>query len=309
MMSRKKRQRKSYRVANQLSENEFRDRFVEHAASPKGPEYLAGSEWCTEVDLFFDTSQSSPNKSTQLPDYRADAIEVDREDRLHLWEAKKLHKRDLLTGKVLGQLIFYDWLATTTSPDPLIRRMRDKGLSEESAQALRGSATPAFTTWNILVCGGGGWELGAMFNAIYWTYANVSEEYFQSEIPINVFQFYIVNGQPRLAMIWDQSLIYGEEMDPDSYALFFQETGIDREWWEESTRELRDGEMLDWYQRPDFPEHLLYRDGASFTRSPEAIVSRRQRQEIASLVESLIEKNGNSDFWNSMRSQEGLPEK
>lgn len=107
---------------------------------------------------------SAFSKNTSLPRLRSqrghppevDLIEVDHHKRAHLWELKMWNDYDLTSGKVLGQMMMYDWLLRFhVDRFALVERVFKETKHEDGAFArLVVAAKMTFCSWNILICGG-----------------------------------------------------------------------------------------------------------------------------------------------------------
>jgi hypothetical protein len=158
-----------------------------------------------------------------MPDTYADFIELDAKGNLHLWEAKLLWADDFQKGKVIGQLLFYDWLFRTDNSKtwltlkPCIHLESDVKLRLENAE-LR------FHSWNVLVCGGQGWELAAGVNPNAWTYQTIKDDYFQSDSPpLAVYHLFHTKEGFAIRNLWQLSLKDTKHMHPDSIEAFLKE--------------------------------------------------------------------------------------
>jgi hypothetical protein len=144
--------------------------------------FLHGSQFYREVSLQYDMEEGVGGP--EMPNTSVDFIEVDSMGRLHLWEAKLLHSYELTSGRVMGQMMFYDWLFRTYKRDLLRPRLKAAGIDtsvihgfDNSHERLR------FCSWNILVCGGEGFEIAAGVNPVMWNHHVIPTDYFHDDAP------------------------------------------------------------------------------------------------------------------------------
>ena len=63
-----------------------------------------------EIPQYYSFDSPKRVKDEYMPFSITDFIELDSFGNFHLWEAKMLHSDELLKGKAIGQLLFYDFL-------------------------------------------------------------------------------------------------------------------------------------------------------------------------------------------------------
>lgn len=165
--------------------------------------FFQGSHFVREVVLQYNFNRTEKIKDEYEPYSQLDFIELDKSGNFHLWEAKILHKDSLKRGHVVGQIMFYDFLFNTFNKEIIRNILVEKGFNEKQIRS-KVDADFKFKTWNILVCGGEGWEISAGINPIMWTYPSLREMYFADKCPnLNVFHFYEVTGGFDLKNIWE----------------------------------------------------------------------------------------------------------
>lgn len=221
-------------MSNKRNEKYYQKRFLEYLEQNRPYSYLVDSEFIDELKLFYDMEKIRMEKSKVIPDYSVDFIEVDRMGCLHIWEAKMLDKEELIRGKVIGQLYFYHFLLRSYDVNKLILLLRDKGVSEEKLDLISRNGI-IIKTWNILVCGGRGWELCAGINPIMWTYNDFSIDTEGSNIPpTSVYHFYQVNKEYDLKHLFEQSIFYPEYLHSTVYErVLNEELKVSKDYWED----------------------------------------------------------------------------
>ena len=174
-----------------MTERSFQKKFIEYVR-PKNLE----SKFIQEFPLYFG-AKTKKNKATRscFPQYNVEVLQIDKNLDFHLWELKNWNsargKEDLITGKVIGQIVFYDNHFMGNNKEEILNQLSAKGVQpevlkniEEKDQAELGFN---FKTWNILVCGGEGWEIIDLKEP----YLYLSKRYFKDITPqINLYQFY-----------------------------------------------------------------------------------------------------------------------
>lgn len=210
--------------------------------------YLGGSTFFEEVPLYYDVMKMISQKDVFMPDYRADLVEVDSNLNFHLWEAKIIHADDLIRGKVIGQLIFYDFLVSTYGRQKIVEILLKKGLISEVADAiLEKEQKMSFDTWNVLVCGGEGWEIAAGVNPIMYSYPAIGEQYIaKSQASLNIYHFYEIPTGYDLKHIFELSIFYPHNLHPFVYERYLQHEGRSQEDWEATLSEFITDELLEW---------------------------------------------------------------
>jgi hypothetical protein len=190
----------------------------------KNHPFFKGSFMSREIPQFYSFDSPKRKKDYFMPFSVTDFIEIDADGNFHLWEAKLLHSDELIKGKAVGQLIFYDFLFSTYPETELKELLIKTGFDKEIINKFS-FENFNFKTWNILVCGGQGWEISAGVNPIMWNYPSLKESYFQENSPeLNVFHFYEVNEGYDLKNIWELSILNPRDLHPDAMCRYL---GID----------------------------------------------------------------------------------
>lgn len=139
--------------------------------------FIRGSKFFPEVP--FDYSMTKGRRKPETLGASFDFIELDVSGKLHLWELKTLHAYELTSGRVLGQLMFYDWMFRSSNRSYQNMRLRESGIELEKVDEPEDPDKGLqFKSWNILVCGGHGYEIAAGVNPIMWEHNVLSEKYF-----------------------------------------------------------------------------------------------------------------------------------
>jgi hypothetical protein len=150
-------------------------------------------------------------------------IELDKNGRLHLWEAKLLWADDFQKGKVVGQLLFYDWLFQTDEQRTWLDVKPCVDIELSIKMRLR-NADLKFHSWNVLVCGGKGWELAAGVNPHAWTYTAVKDAYLQDGSPcLAVYHLFHTRVGFAIRNLWQLSINQPHHMHVDSVIAYVEE--------------------------------------------------------------------------------------
>jgi len=156
-----------------------------------------------------------PRGVSEMPWYIADVLEIDEHGKFHLWEHKLYKSRGLYVGQVIGQLICYNFIFSTTEViDGGTQIMRDRILNSAVNQRynidhpvlrkINDTSEFKFTSWNIVACGGVGYEFAACHNNIVW-HLYSGFEYLADELPKdkNFWHFYITEDGFDLRNLWE----------------------------------------------------------------------------------------------------------
>lgn len=178
-------------------ENFFQKKFINYIRSTNPESYFIEN-----LSLLYggDASQSLGLKykkaiKSWAPEFRLDILQIDKNLDFHLWELKCWESprsfQELVTGKVIGQIIFYDD-QFTGSPKKYILKVisGERGVCQESISKIEEKTKNdigfSFSSWNILVCGGQGWEILDLRDK----YCFLKKRYLRNESPhLNVYQF------------------------------------------------------------------------------------------------------------------------
>ncbi len=181
---------------NQFIEERFR-RFPNHVFVPF-------------LELKYNIGKYYKGKEFGMPDTVPDVIEFDEDGNFHLWELKKMDNPEAWNGKFFGQLMFYNFLFSTEPWNELLGRFAMRNAKENSGVkgdigkvlghlaeygdgevAKDDDKNALFKTWNLVVCGGHGYEIAAGYNPIAWSFWTIADEYFKEDMPdFHFHQFY-----------------------------------------------------------------------------------------------------------------------
>ena len=187
----------------------------------KSHPFFCDSFMSRELPQFYSFESPSRVKNEYMPYSITDFIEIDSNGHFHLWEAKMIHSDELLKGKAIGQLIFYDFLFHTYPEKDLKKLLIENGF-DEAIISHKMFDDFHFKTWNILVCGGEGWELCAGINPIMWNYPTLPEQYFNESTPnLNLFHFYEVSKGFDLKNIWELSIDVPQNLHVEAFSKYF----------------------------------------------------------------------------------------
>jgi hypothetical protein len=160
------------------------------------------------LDLKYSIGKNYKGRDFGMPDTILDIVEFDESGNFHLWELKKFESPEIWNGKFFGQLMLYNFLFSTEPWNELLGRfsyrnnLSNNGIKGDIGKILRHLSTYSelakakdkyakFKTWNVVVCGGDGYEIAAGVNPIVWSLWCIAEEYFQANIPeFHFHQFY-----------------------------------------------------------------------------------------------------------------------
>lgn len=199
------------------NESYYQKEFLEFC---KSHPFFAASFMSREVPQFYSFDSPDRIKNQFMPFSVSDFIELDSDGYFHLWEAKLLHSDELLKGKVIGQLLFYDFLFQTYPEENIKKLLIENGFDKTTILSMSGEDF-YFKTWNILVCGGDGWELCAGVNPIMWNYATLSEQYFNDSTPnLNLFHFYEVSYGFDIKNIWELSIYSPQKLHLEAFSKY-----------------------------------------------------------------------------------------
>ena len=103
-----------------------------------------------------------PKGVHEMPRYIADVLEIDELGQFHVWEHKLYNSREIWAGQVIGQLICYDFVfSTTQAMDGGIQSMRDRILNyanrqgyQENNPVLKFDTFEEYANWQETVSAG-----------------------------------------------------------------------------------------------------------------------------------------------------------
>ena len=203
-----------------MRESDYHSIFQKLANRGKDIPFLKNSKFFNEVPIRYEIGKTKPAKDYFMPDMKIDILEVDQNNNFHLWEAKKIDSDELVKGKVLGQCMFYDFLFRTDEERTWTKIPPCKNADSITKNTLE-SAPLEFKSWNILVCGGEGWELAAGVNPHIWTYSIVNDDYFRDSCPkISVYHLFETKSDWCLKNLLDLSVNCPRSLHPDSYQAY-----------------------------------------------------------------------------------------
>lgn len=182
------------------------------------------------LELKYNIGKYYKGKEFGMPDIVPDVIEFDANGNFHLWELKRIDNAEAWNGKFFGQLMFYNFLFSTEPWNELAGRFamrnakKNSGVKGDIGKILihlgaygAGEVAKAkdknarFKTWNLVVCGGYGYEIAAGFNPVAWSFWEIAAEYFKEEIPEFQFhQFYKDERTWELVTLPNASVINGD---------------------------------------------------------------------------------------------------
>ncbi len=216
-----------------MSEDNFQDRFLEFIGTKK-----TTSTFVPKLPMRYSIGKYTKYKEFGMPDFEIDIIEIDENLNFHLWELKLLNNSEIWNGKVFGQMAVYDFLFTSEPWTELFGRFVTKYNSanhkivgdiehinraimnlstDENTVYAEGSddeiidsdAAAKFSSWNLLICGGKGYELAAGYNPMIWSLDIISETYLSDKTPeLTIWQFYeIGQNNFELTKMTEQSIL------------------------------------------------------------------------------------------------------
>ena len=213
-----------------MNEKEFQEEFLRYIEETK-----PGSVFIPKLKMTYLVGKYYTGKIFGFPDFEIDIIEIDEAQNFHLWEVKLLSNQEIWNAKVLGQILAYDYLFKTEPWSELLGRVliRVEALSpmlDEKIEFISGAimknanqsntyyandsqdevinSEPAqnFKTWNILICGGKGYEIAKGFNPMAWSLLDIYRSSIREHEPgLNIWQFYMTD-KPNLINIYDVSV-------------------------------------------------------------------------------------------------------
>jgi hypothetical protein len=200
-----------------MNESEYQNAFPDTVAqSVADLPWLSGSLFFRGVPLRYEIGKTKSRKDLEMPDSITDFIELDAQNRFHLWEMKMLGCDEFQKGKVVGQMLFYDWLFKTDEQKTWQSLEPIKSQSDDIKSRLN-AAELRFHSWNIAVCGGEGWELAAGINPHAWTYSIINDDYLQDSAPkISIYHLFDISTGLALRNLWQLSVNSVQQMHPES---------------------------------------------------------------------------------------------
>jgi hypothetical protein len=215
------------------SESFFQRKFLDYMAIEYPDRVFA-----PKLELKYDIGKYTNRKSFGMPDTIPDVVEFDESKKFHLWELKLLTSNEFITGKFYGQMMLYNFLFSTEPLNELIGRFafagQRKGFVGDVGRILSHLAEfgtgevakesdkhASFSTWNLCICGGSGYELAAGFNPIAWSLWIIGDEYFHAKMPsIKFWHFFETNQGFALNEMENLSVDEPKSLHPDAFSAF-----------------------------------------------------------------------------------------
>lgn len=205
-----------------MKEQEFQDALLNylHILQP-------ASVFVTGLNLRYEIGKYHTGKTLGMPDTKLDIVEFDEQQNFHLYELKLIDSMEIWTGKFFGQIMLYDYLFSTEPWNELFGRFITRINTDVNSvrgewEKLTGHLAfdygqgevaddndpkAYFTSWNLVVCGGQGYELAAGFNPVIWSFLNFGEQYFTASTPhFDIYHFYKDNDHFVLKGLEETSL-------------------------------------------------------------------------------------------------------
>ena len=188
-----------------MTEEKYQKKFIE-----EGYKRFPNHVFVPFLDLKYSIGKYYRGRDFGMPDTVLDVVEFDESGNFHLWELKKIESPEVWNGKFFGQLILYNFLFSTEPWNELLGRFAirnanpNNGIKGDIGKILiylstygkgevatDGDKNAKFKTWNLVVCGGNGYEIASGVNPIAWSFWIIAKEYFKEELPeFNFHQFY-----------------------------------------------------------------------------------------------------------------------
>ncbi|MEM6517596.1 MAG: hypothetical protein AAF688_15550 [Bacteroidota bacterium] len=208
-----------------MTEGQYQDKFIEERFRK-----FPNNVFVPFLELKYNIGKYYKGKEFGMPDTIPDVIEFDENGDFHLWELKKLDNPEAWNGKFFGQLMLYNFLFCTEPWNELLGRFAMRNAKENSG--IRGDIEKVlghlaqygedevakdddknaqFKTWNLVVCGGYGFEIAAGVNPLAWSYLDMAESNYKKDLPeFNFHQFYSDPGGWTLITLPNASVYSGE---------------------------------------------------------------------------------------------------
>lgn len=148
-----------------------------------------------------------------MPDHYLDIISFDK-GKYHLYELKMIDAADLWNAKFFGQIMWYRFLFQTEPLNELIGRFAKRAENSHLVQGNIGEilsdlaslgngedahetyARAKFSSLNLIVCGGDGFELAAKFNPAIWSFwVYFSDILKPLDVEFHVYHAFMNEGQ------------------------------------------------------------------------------------------------------------------
>lgn len=208
-----------------MTEGQYQEKFIE-----EGHKSFPNHVFVPFLDLKYSVGKYNKDRDFGMPDTILDVVEFDEAGNFHLWELKKIESPEVWNGKFFGQLMLYNFLFNTEPWNELLGRFvmknatLDNGIKGDIEKILGHLSTfgkgevdtdkdknATFKTWNLVVCGGHGYEIAAGVNPIAWSFWIIAEEYFKKNLPeFHFHQFYYDTNDWNLITIPYADIYSGE---------------------------------------------------------------------------------------------------
>jgi hypothetical protein len=229
-----------------MTEQEFQNVFLSylHTLRPT-------SVFITGLDFRYEIGKYHKGKTLGMPDTKFDIVEFDAQENFHLYELKLIESMEIWTGKFFGQIMLYDYLFSTEPWNELFGRFitrinADKNSVRGEWERLTGhlafdygqgevaddnDTTAYFSSWNLVICGGKGYELAGGFNPVIYSFWTFPELYFKDSVPqFDIYHFYKDNDHFMLRLLDEIGLYqtnglteYAKEQFNKDFPDFFKE--------------------------------------------------------------------------------------
>mgnify|MGYP000496966077 CR=1 FL=1 len=228
-----------------MNENGWQKIFIEflHRSRPT-------STFVPKIRLPYSIGKYHKGKEFGMPDTEIDIVEFDANNQFHLWELKLLESPEVWNGKFLGQIMLYDYLFRTEPWTEILGRFLtkqckgDNGIKgnfqritdylvsceapanvtysgKDGDEIIDGAAIHSFKSWNLVVCGGCGYELAAGYNPVIWSYYALQDDYFKKDTPsLEIHHFYKIVDGYDMRSLPDISVLEKGSVHPDAWGKF-----------------------------------------------------------------------------------------
>lgn len=228
-----------------MNENEWQKIFIDflHGSRP-------ASTFVPKIRFPYSIGKYHNGKEFGMPDTEFDIVELDANNQFHLWELKLLESPEVWNGKFFGQILLYDFLFKTEPWTEILgrfltKKQRDdhgiKGNFERITDYLmscenpsnttysgddgdeiqNGAAIRSFKSWNLVVCGGGGYELAAGYSPVIWSYYALQDAYFKNDTPsLEIHHFYKVRDGFDMRSLPEISVLDKGSIHPEAWEKF-----------------------------------------------------------------------------------------
>ena len=184
------------------------------------------STFSSKLALRYQIGKYHRGKVFGMPDCELDIVETDAAANFHLYELKLLESQEVQSGKFYGQMMLYDFLFKTEPWNELLGRFLTHGeiigdpqrisdaimsratdenttyADAEKTEVIDSKPSCEFKTWNLVLCGGHGYEIAEGYNPGIWSLFTFAQSYFRDDKPpFMIFHFYETDGEWNLTPI------------------------------------------------------------------------------------------------------------